>query len=107
MTTRHIFTERHGVDREPRFVQMGTGHHEELTEGIDEAGIRKADCYCEQEKIDGVHSEGVYEIVPNARYRRNARLFCRKPVCRLNKQGVWLNLDVGEFVEQRKVCHLK
>ena len=38
MTTRQIFTEK-------RLVQMGTGHHEELTEEIDEAGIRKAVCY--------------------------------------------------------------
>ena len=44
MTTRQIFTEDFCVDREPRFVQMETGHNEELTEEIDEAGIRKVAC---------------------------------------------------------------
>ena len=33
--------------------------------------------------------------------------FCRRPVCRLNKQGGWLKLDVGEFVEQRKVIEVE
>ena len=46
MTTRRLFTEDTVFDREPRFVQMGTGHHEELTEEIDEAGIRKVACDC-------------------------------------------------------------
>ena len=39
--------------------------------------------------------------------RRDARMSCRKPVCRLNKQGARLNLDVGEFVEQRKVIEVE
>ena len=39
--------------------------------------------------------------------KRNARLFCSRPVCRLNKQGAWLKLDVGEFVEQRKVIEVE
>ena len=52
---------------------------------------------------DGAHSEDVNEIVPNARHKRNARLFCRRPVCRLNKQGAWLNLDVGEFVQKNVI----
>ena len=32
--------------------------------------------------------------------------FCRRPVC-LNKHGAWLKLDVGEFVEQRKVIEVE
>ena len=36
-----------------------------------------------------------------------AHTFCRRPVCRLNQQGVWLKLDVGEFVEQRKVIEVE
>ena len=47
MRTRQKFTVDTVFHREPRFVQMGTGHHEEFTKEIDEAGIRKAACYCE------------------------------------------------------------
>ena len=34
-------------------------------------------------------------------------MFYRRPVCRLNKQGAWLKLDVGEFVEQKKVIEVE
>ena len=58
------------------------------------------------EGIDEAQPEGVYEIVP-MRDRRNARLFCRKPVCKLNKQSASLNLDVGECVEQKRVIEVE
>ena len=36
------------------------------------------------------------------------RLSCRRPVCGFNKQGACLsNLDVGKFVEQRKVIEVE
>ena len=32
---------------------------------------------------------------------------CRRPVCRLNKQCAWLNLDVSEFVEQSEIVEVE
>ena len=47
-----------------RLVTLPVSHTEEITEEIDEAGIGKLCTTSEQEKIDGVHCGGVYEMVP-------------------------------------------
>ena len=60
----------------------------------------------EQEEIDEVHSEGVYEIVPSVSCPDEttsltqtscADVFYRR-VCGFNKQGAGLSRDVGKFV---------
>ena len=64
----------------------------------------------EQEDIFGVHSEGVYEIVPSGScideskgltQTRCTDWSCTRPVCGFDKPGAWLNPDVGEFVKTR------
>ena len=53
----------------------------------------------EQEEIDGVHPEHVYET--------GLSVSCTRPVCRFNKQGAWLNRDVGEFVKQSEIIEVE
>ena len=53
----------------------------------------------EQEEIDGVHPEKVCEM--------GLSVSCKRRVCRFNKQGAWLNHDVGEFVKQSAIIEVE
>ena len=53
------------------------------------------------------HIQKVFMRLPQCEIQTKCTVVLQKTVSRLNKQGAWLHLDVGEFVEQRKVIKVQ
>ena len=53
------------------------------------------------------HIQNVFMRLSQSKKQTKCTVVLQKPVCGLSKQGAWLNLDVGEFVEQRKVIEVE